>query len=54
MARSRPTPATVDKAHPQMLHLVSPKLAVGSYQVLWSTMTQDGHRTKGQYGFQVK
>lgn len=46
--------ATVDKAHPETLQLIPPKLGAGSYQVLWSTMTQDGHRTKGQYAFQVK
>jgi methionine-rich copper-binding protein CopC len=46
--------ATVDKQHPETLQLVPPKLAAGSYQVLWSTMTQDGHRAKGQYAFQVK
>ena len=43
--------AIVDQAHPDTLHLVAPKLAAGSYQVQWSTMTRDGHRTKGQYGF---
>lgn len=46
--------ATVDKAHPETLHLVTPKLGAGTYQVQWSTMTQDGHRAKDQYSFQVK
>ena len=46
--------ATVDKAHPETLHLVTPKLGVGTYQVQWSTMTQDGHRATGQYSFLVK
>jgi methionine-rich copper-binding protein CopC len=46
--------ATVDKAHPETLHLVTPKLSAGTYQVQWSTMTQDGHRAKDQYSFQVK
>lgn len=46
--------ATVDKAHPETLRLVTPKLGVGTYQVQWSTMTQDGHRAKNQYSFQVK
>ena len=46
--------ATVAKAHPDILQLITPKLAAGSYQVLWSTMTLDGHRAKGQYNFSVK
>ena len=46
--------ATVDKAHPETLHLVTPQLSVGTYQVQWSTMTQDGHRATGQYSFLVK
>jgi methionine-rich copper-binding protein CopC len=46
--------ATVDKQHPETLQQIPPKLAAGSYQVQWSTMTQDGHRAKGQYAFQVK
>ena len=46
--------ATVDKVHPETLHLVTPKLSAGTYQVQWSTMTQDGHRAKDQYSFRVK
>ena len=46
--------ATVDRAHPKTLRLTTPPLSAGSYQVQWSTMTQDGHRAKGQYRFQVK
>ena len=46
--------ATVDSAHPKTLRLATPPLSAGSYQVQWSTMTQDGHRAKGQYRFQVK
>ena len=48
------TKATVDSAHPQILRLATTPLGVGNYQVQWSTMTQDGHRAKGQFGFQVK
>lgn len=46
--------ATVDSKHSKILQLTTPILSVGSYQVQWSAMTQDGHRAKGQYGFQVK
>lgn len=48
------TKATVDSAHPQTLRLATPSLGAGSYQVQWSTVTQDGHRAKGQFGFRVK
>lgn len=48
------TKATVDAAHPDTLRLPLSRLGSGSYQVQWSTLTKDGHRTKGQYGFQVK
>ena len=48
------TKASVDSAHPMILRLATPPLGIGNYQVQWSTMTQDGHRAKGQFGFQVK
>jgi methionine-rich copper-binding protein CopC len=46
--------ATVAPEQPDTMLLVLPALPSGSYQVQWSTMTHDGHRTKGQFGFQVK
>ena len=43
-----------DRAHPNTLRTPMPPLAAGNYQVQWSTLTQDGHRAKGQFSFQVK
>lgn len=47
-------PATVAPDQPETMLLAVPALLSGSYRVQWSTMTHDGHRTKGQFGFQVK
>lgn len=44
----------VDPAHPETMMLTPPVLPPGGFQVQWSTMTQDGHRTKGSYSFKVK
>ncbi|MDR6408446.1 copper homeostasis periplasmic binding protein CopC [Paraburkholderia terricola] len=46
--------AKVDAANPRMLTVVLPKLASGTYSVQWAVMTQDAHKTKGTYAFQVK
>jgi methionine-rich copper-binding protein CopC len=49
------TPAAkVEADHPDSLVLVPPVLAAGTWQVQWSTLTRDGHRTKGSYVFRVK
>lgn len=31
-----------------------PKLSSGSYQVYWSVVSNDGHRTQGSYSFSVR
>ena len=46
--------AKVDAANPRMLTVALPKLASGTYSVQWAVMTQDAHKTKGTYAFQVK
>ncbi len=46
--------ATVDTAHPDTLLLLPPPLPSGKYQLDWSTVTRDGHRTKGSVPFQVR
>ncbi|MEB0135380.1 copper resistance protein CopC [Actimicrobium sp. CCC2.4] len=46
--------AGVEAGHPESLVLIPPALAAGTWQVHWSTLTRDGHRTKGDYVFQVK
>lgn len=49
------TPAAkVEPGHPESLLLETPALAAGTWQVQWSTLTRDGHRTKGGYAFRVK
>jgi hypothetical protein len=44
----------VDKANPKLLTAALPALRPGQYRVQWSTVTHDGHRTKGEFGFRVK
>ncbi|TFW13424.1 copper homeostasis periplasmic binding protein CopC [Massilia arenosa] len=44
----------LDAKNPKVMTVAVPPLKPGTYQVQWSTMTRDGHKTKGQYSFQVK
>lgn len=44
----------VDKAAPTVMTAPLPALAAGTYRVQWTTMTHDGHKTKGDFTFQVK
>jgi methionine-rich copper-binding protein CopC len=44
----------LDKAKPKEMAVPLPPLAAGNYRVQWSTVTHDGHKTKGEFGFQVK
>ncbi len=46
--------ARVDSSNPRLLTLAVPKLSSGSYAVHWAVMTNDGHKTKGDYKFTVK
>lgn len=47
-------PAQLDKSNSKILLATLPTLKPGTYQVQWSAMTRDGHKTKGQFTFQVK
>ena len=44
----------VDPADPTLLEVDLPPLPAGSYQVFWSVVARDGHRTEGDYSFRVK
>ena len=46
--------AEVEKTDPTVMAAAVPALGSGTYHVLWSTMTHDGHKTKGEFTFQVK
>ena len=37
-----------------LLEVSVPSLPAGRYQVIWSVVARDGHRTEGHYPFQVK
>ena len=43
-----------DKADPKVMFTTVPPLPPGRYRVQWSTMTHDGHKTKGEFTFSVK
>lgn len=45
---------SVDKNDPKIIFTEVPALQAGQYRVRWSTMTHDGHKTKGEFGFKVK
>lgn len=51
----------VDAGHPavngsdgKLLEVTVPRLAAGTYLVLWSVVARDGHKTNGDYSFSVK
>jgi len=44
----------VDTGDATLLTIRLPPLAPGTYQVLWSVVARDGHRTEGTYTFTVK
>ncbi|KQV36962.1 hypothetical protein ASC93_21805 [Massilia sp. Root335] len=46
--------ATVDKVDPTVMTAPLPPLPAGEYRVRWSTMTHDGHKTKGDVPFTIK
>lgn len=46
--------AQVDKTDPTAMTAPLPALPSGTYRVQWTTMTHDGHKTKGDFTFQVK
>jgi methionine-rich copper-binding protein CopC len=44
----------LDKSNNKVMRAAVPSLKPGQYQVRWSTMARDGHKTKGQFAFRVK
>ena len=44
----------IDRANAQVMVAPLPLLPAGDYRVQWSTMTHDGHKTKGEFSFKVK
>jgi hypothetical protein len=46
--------ATVDEHQPTTITVPLPSLAAGHYTVHWIAVASDGHRTHGDYGFDVK
>lgn len=46
--------STVDPHDPATISVPLPPLAAGHYTVHWVAVADDGHRTHGDYGFDVK
>jgi hypothetical protein len=46
--------AAVDEHQPTTMTVPLPSLAAGHYTVHWIAVAPDGHRTHGDYGFNVK
>jgi methionine-rich copper-binding protein CopC len=44
----------VNSSEPTLLEVELPPLPPGIYQVLWDVLARDGHRTKGDFTFQVR
>lgn len=44
----------IEKADPTVMTATVPVLGSGTYHVLWTTMTHDGHKAKGEFTFQIK
>lgn len=44
----------IDSANARVLVATVPALRVGAYRVQWTTVTRDGHKIKGEFGFRVK
>jgi copper resistance protein C len=44
----------VDANDKTTMHLALPSLAPGRYTVQWTAVAEDGHRTNGSYGFNIK
>ena len=45
---------TAGEPDPTLLQAPLPKLGPGAYQVQWSVVARDGHRTEGRYTFIVQ
>jgi methionine-rich copper-binding protein CopC len=46
--------STVDEHQPSVMTVPLPTLAAGHYTVHWVAVADDGHRTHGDYAFDVK
>jgi methionine-rich copper-binding protein CopC len=46
--------AHVDSGDPTLLEVSLPPLPPGRYQVFWSVVARDGHRTEGRFPFRIK
>lgn len=46
--------AKVDSANPAVITVALPTLPSGHYKVHWVAVAPDGHRTHGEYSFDVK
>lgn len=46
--------AKVDAADGTTMSAALPALRAGRYRVQWATVTHDGHKTKGEYSFNIK
>ncbi|WGS49312.1 copper homeostasis periplasmic binding protein CopC [Paraburkholderia sp. D15] len=46
--------ASVDKGDAKVMHLPLPPLGAGRYAVHWTAVATDGHRTQGDFSFNVK
>jgi len=44
----------IDPHDPTELEVSLPRLPSGTYQVFWSAVARDGHRTEGSFPFNVK
>jgi copper resistance protein C len=49
-----PAAAEVDKQDPKVMRLPLPQLSAGRYAVHWIAVATDGHRTQGDFAFDVK
>ncbi|MFL9961470.1 copper homeostasis periplasmic binding protein CopC [Paraburkholderia sediminicola] len=49
-----PAAAEVDKQDPKLMRLALPQLSAGRYAVHWIAVATDGHRTQGDFAFNVK
>jgi methionine-rich copper-binding protein CopC len=46
--------ARVSQTDRTLLEVSLPPLAPGRYQVFWSVVARDGHRTEGSFAFRIK
>ncbi len=46
--------ATIDAQQPSVIAVALPALSAGQYTVHWAAVASDGHRTHGDYAFNVK